>query len=123
MGKTESLNAAKVKAREEQEAEGKRLDQYLSDQRKAAEDEKQKMINERERAKERAKASVMATLERWEAGDKKGNMKITFQYWSQYAMKQKSSERKRQAVHDALARALLGEKKGMMKITFTNWHA
>eukprot|EP00913_Durusdinium_trenchii_P029281 g27448.t1 len=71
--------------------------------------------------KEKARQSVLASVEKWALGNDKGAAKAALGAWSQFTKKAKSADRQRQAVRASLMAAFMSKEKAAVMNTFKNW--
>ncbi|CAK9108407.1 Hypothetical protein (Fragment), partial [Durusdinium trenchii] len=74
-----------------------------------------------EALKEKARQSVLASVEKWALGNDKGAAKAALGAWSQFTKKAKSADRQRQAVRASLMAAFMSKEKAAVMNTFKNW--
>jgi len=100
-----------------------KLEEILAAQRAGYETELAKHRTEAEIAMDKARASVMASVTKWAAGDEKGSKKTVFQNWSQFTKQSKMQKRNREAVNASLRNAFMGKDKAALLNTLKSWVA
>lgn len=103
------------------DAEKAKMERLFEEERRRSEENANKFKNEAEALKEKARQSVLASVEKWALGNDKGAAKAALGAWSQFTKKAKSADRQRQAVRASLMAAFMSKEKAAVMNTFKNW--